>query len=113
MKLVRFGPKNQERPGILEDNGTIRDLTAVVDDFAGSAISCDIIEKLRMLDLKSLPEAEKGVRLGSPLAKIGNFICVGLNYTNHARTTSMHVRHTFSLSRKPRRKARWCVILSG
>lgn len=91
MKLVRFGPKDQERPGILEDNGTIRDLTGVVDDFAGAAISCDIIEKLKMLDLKNLPEAEKGVRLGSPLAKIGNFICVGLNYTNHAKESNLPI----------------------
>ena len=91
MKLVRFGAIGQERPGILEDNGTIRDLSGVVEDFAGSAISCDVIEKLKTLDLKSLPEADRDARLGSPLARIGNFICVGLNYTNHAKESNLPI----------------------
>ncbi|WP_417418813.1 fumarylacetoacetate hydrolase family protein [Hoeflea sp.] len=91
MKLVRFGAEGQERPGILQDNGTIRDLSGVVEDFAGSAISCDVIEKLKTIDLDSLPEADKGVRLGSPLASIGNFICVGLNYTNHAKESNLPI----------------------
>ena len=91
MKLVRFGTKSQERPGILQNNGTIRDLSGVVEDFAGSAISCDVIEKLKAIDLNTLPEAEKGSRLGSPLASIGNFICVGLNYTNHAKESNLPI----------------------
>ncbi|WP_417436081.1 fumarylacetoacetate hydrolase family protein [Hoeflea sp.] len=91
MKLVRFGAEGQERPGILQDNGTIRDLSGVVEDFADSAISCDVIEKLKTIDLDSLPEADKGVRLGSPLASIGNFICVGLNYTNHAKESNLPI----------------------
>ena len=91
MKLVRFGAEGQERPGILQDNGTIRDLSGVVEDFAGSAISCDVIEKLKTIDLDGLPEADKGVRLGSPLASIGNFICVGLNYTNHAKESNLPI----------------------
>jgi len=91
MKLVRFGAKGRERPGILEDDGTIRDLSGVTEDFAGSAISCDVIEKLKTIDLKSLPEAQKDVRLGSPLARIGNFMCVGLNYTNHAKESNLPI----------------------
>lgn len=91
MKLVRFGAKGQERPGILEDDGTIRDLSGVTEDFAGAAISCDVIEKLKTIDVKSLPEAEKNVRLGSPLARIGNFMCVGLNYTNHAKESNLPI----------------------
>ncbi len=91
MKLVRFGAKGEERPGILEDDGTIRDLSGVTEDFAGSAISCDVIEKLKTIDLKSLPEAQKDVRLGSPLARIGNFMCVGLNYTNHAKESNLPI----------------------
>jgi 2,4-diketo-3-deoxy-L-fuconate hydrolase len=91
MKLVRFGARGEERPGLLQDNGTVRDLSGVVDDFSGAAISCDIIEKLKAIDPESLPEADKDVRLGSPLARIGNFICVGLNYINHAKESNLPI----------------------
>lgn len=91
MKLVRFGAAGQERPGLLQDNGTVRDLSGVVEDFSGTAISCDIIEKLKAIDPESLPVADKDVRLGSPLARIGNFICVGLNYTNHAKESNLPI----------------------
>lgn len=91
MKLVRFGARAEERPGILQDNGTVSDLSGVVDDFSSAAISCDIIEKLKAIDPESLPEADKDVRLGSPLARIGNFICVGLNYINHAKESNLPI----------------------
>ncbi|GKX35006.1 MAG: 2-hydroxyhepta-2,4-diene-1,7-dioate isomerase [Rhizobiaceae bacterium MnEN-MB40S] len=91
MKLVRFGAKGQEKPGVITDDGTVRDLSAVTADFAGASISCDAIEKLKSLDLTALPEVEKGVRQGAPLASIGNFLCVGLNYTNHARESNLPI----------------------
>ncbi|MEO4044107.1 fumarylacetoacetate hydrolase family protein [Hoeflea sp. CAU 1731] len=91
MKLVRFGAKGQEKPGVIKDDGTIRDVSGVVSDFAGVSISCEVIDKLKSLDLNSLPIVDTDVRLGAPLAGVGNFLCVGLNYTNHARESNLPI----------------------
>jgi len=87
MKLVRFGPAGQEKPGVLDKEGRIRDLSAHVADIAGEALSRAAIARLRKIDPKSLPEAPAGVRIGPCVAKVGNFVAVGLNYVDHAAET--------------------------
>ena len=87
MKLVRFGAAGAEKPGLVDSDGVIRDVSAHVSDFDGANLSPAALDKLRKLDLGSLPKAPAGVRLGSPVAKPGNFVAVGLNYVDHATET--------------------------
>jgi len=91
MKLVRFGPKGSERPGMIDAQGTMRDLSAHTADFAGDTIGLDNIAKIKALDPNSLPAVEPGQRMGSCLAKPGHFIAVGLNYVDHAEETGMAI----------------------
>ncbi len=85
MKLLRFGPKGQEKPGLLGGDGVIRDLSSVTDDFQGAAVSLEAIEALRAIDPASLPALDADMRIGCCLADVPNFFCVGLNYAEHAR----------------------------
>ncbi|GHD10098.1 fumarylacetoacetate hydrolase family protein [Tianweitania populi] len=87
MKLVRFGPKGQERPGLVDDNGTIRDASSLVADFSPETVSFELIETLRKADLSKLPEVPGDTRIGSPLSRIGHFLAVGLNFADHAAET--------------------------
>ncbi len=84
MKLVRYGSKGQEKPGIIDGNGKLRDLSGLVDDIAGATLSAQGLEKLKAVDVSKLPEAGPE-RLGPCVGKVGKFICVGLNYADHAR----------------------------
>jgi len=87
MKLVRFGPAGQEKPGVVDKEGRIRDLSAHVADIAGDALSRASIAKLRQIDPRSLPAAPAGARIGPCVAGVGNFVAVGLNYVDHAAET--------------------------
>lgn len=87
MKLLRFGEKGQERPGLLDDNGELRDLSAVVTDIAGQALSPDSLNRLRDIDPASLPRVPGSPRLGACIGQVGKFICIGLNYADHAAET--------------------------
>jgi 2-keto-4-pentenoate hydratase/2-oxohepta-3-ene-1,7-dioic acid hydratase in catechol pathway len=87
MKLVRFGAPGAEKPGIVDAQGAIRDVSAHVRDFDGSALSPASLGQLRQLDLASLPAAPAGVRVGAPVANVRNFIAIGLNYIDHAKET--------------------------
>jgi 2-keto-4-pentenoate hydratase/2-oxohepta-3-ene-1,7-dioic acid hydratase in catechol pathway len=87
MKLVRFGAPGTERPGLVDAQGVVRDLSAHVTDIAGEALAAASLDKLRKLDTKGLPAAPKGVRLGPPVGNVKNFIAVGLNYEDHAKET--------------------------
>lgn len=89
MKLLRFGDMGQERPGMLDGEGRIRDLSSVVDDIAGEVLSKDGLARLRALDLSALPLAGEGVRIGACVGRIGKFVCIGLNYIDHARESGM------------------------
>lgn len=89
MKLLRFGPKGQEKPGILDDAGHVRDLSGKVEDFAGAAVSLDALERIRALDVNALPLVENPGRIGCPLASVPNFYCIGLNYVLHAKESNM------------------------
>jgi 2,4-didehydro-3-deoxy-L-rhamnonate hydrolase len=87
MKLVRFGGPGAERPGLVDAQGVIRDLSAHVTDITGETLSAANLDKLRKLDTKALPAAPQGVRLGPPVGNVKNFIAVGLNYEDHAKET--------------------------
>ncbi|WP_085315697.1 fumarylacetoacetate hydrolase family protein [Derxia lacustris] len=89
MKLLRYGPPGDERPGLLDSEGVMRDLSAVVGDIAGSALSPASLARLAALDTRHLPVLPAGVRLGPPVAGVGKFIGIGLNYSEHAREAGM------------------------
>ena len=91
MKLLRYGPHGQEKPGLLDSEGRIRSLEAHVDDIAGGALSPAALERLSSLDVASLPLVEGTPRLGPCVAGIGKFICVGLNYSDHAAETGAEI----------------------
>ncbi|MDH4983726.1 fumarylacetoacetate hydrolase family protein [Hyphomicrobium sp. D-2] len=91
MKLVRFGQPGSEKPGLIDSQGKIRDLSAHVDDFAGANLSPATLDKLRAIDPASLPEVPAGTRLGAPVAGTRNFIAIGLNYVDHAKETGQEI----------------------
>ena len=91
MKLLRYGPKGQEKPGLLDAQGKIRDLSKVVGDIDGAALSDESVAKLRALDPATLPVVEGNPRLGPCVAKIGKFVCIGLNYADHAAESNLPV----------------------
>ena len=91
MKLVRFGAAGAEKPGLVDAQGVIRDLSAHVKDITGDTLSAASLDKLRKLDTKALPVAPQGVRLGSPVGQVHNFIAVGLNYVDHAKETGAEI----------------------
>jgi 2-keto-4-pentenoate hydratase/2-oxohepta-3-ene-1,7-dioic acid hydratase in catechol pathway len=87
MKLVRFGAKGAEKPGALAADGSLRDLSGAVPDYAGEGISLAAVARLKALDLTAFPIVPAGTRLGPVLASTGHFIAVGLNYADHAAET--------------------------
>ena len=91
MKLLRYGPKGQEKPGLLDAQGKIRDLSGVVGDIDGATLGDASLAKLRALDPASLPVVEGNPRLGPAVGKIGKFICIGLNYADHAAESNLPV----------------------
>jgi 2-keto-4-pentenoate hydratase/2-oxohepta-3-ene-1,7-dioic acid hydratase in catechol pathway len=91
MKLLRYGPKGHEKPGMLDAEGRIRDLSAHTADFAGAAVSNAALAKLRAIDPASLPLVEGQPRIGSCLASVPNFFCIGLNYTEHAHESNLPI----------------------
>ncbi len=91
MKLLRFGPKGAERPGLLDGAGIIRDLSGVVGDIGGGTLSDEGIERLRGLNPVLLPEVPAGTRIGPCVSGVGKFICIGLNYSDHAAETGSKV----------------------
>ena len=91
MKLLRYGAPGDEHPGILDADGNIRDLSLEVGDIAGSALLPESLDRLRGLDLASLPLVEGTPRLGPCVGQVGKFICIGLNYSDHAAESNMPV----------------------
>ncbi len=88
MKLLRYGPKGQEKPGLLDAGGRIRDLSGHVADIAGDALSADSLARFAALDPASLPLVEGEPRLGACVGQVGKFICIGLNFSDHAAETN-------------------------
>jgi len=91
MKLLRYGISGKEKPGMLDDTGVLRDLSGLVGDIAGETLLPENIERLRNTDPVSLPEVEGNPRLGPCVGKVGKFICIGLNYSDHAKETGMSI----------------------
>ena len=91
MKLVRWGNAGREKPGMLDGQGVLRDLSHVVDDIAGDALTSAGIAKLRALDSEALPKVAGDPRLGAPVGRVGKIICVGLNYADHAAESGQPV----------------------
>ena len=91
MKLLRFGPPGEEKPGVVDTRGDVRDLSGVIPDLSGDALHPDSIDRLRALDLSSLRRIEEDIRIGPCVAGVGKFICIGLNYSDHAAESGMAV----------------------
>lgn len=91
MKLVRFGAIGAEKPGLVDADGKIRDLSAHVADISGDTLGAESLARLRAIDPASLPLAPEGVRLGAPVARPWSFIAIGLNYVDHAKETGQDI----------------------
>ena len=89
MKLLRFGNSGEEKPGMIDENGKIRDLSDVIDDINGNTISPESLDKLRSLDVSSLPQVTGNPRIGPCVNKVGKFLCIGLNFSDHAAETGL------------------------
>jgi 2-keto-4-pentenoate hydratase/2-oxohepta-3-ene-1,7-dioic acid hydratase in catechol pathway len=91
MKLLRYGEPGQERPALLDSNGGIRDLSDLIGDLCGTALSPESIAHLQSLDPNTLPLVEGTPRIGPCVGQIGKFICIGLNYADHAAETGADI----------------------
>lgn len=91
MKLVRFGANKQEKPGALDSDGRIRDLSGVVSDIDGATLEPRSLDRLRAVDLSRLPIVSGSPRIGPCVASVGKFLCIGLNYSDHAAESGMAV----------------------
>ncbi len=91
MKFVRFGAAGHEKPGVVDADGAIRDLSDHIADFSGENLDPKRLAALSKLDLKSLPLTPAGVRLGPPVAGTRNFVAIGLNYADHAKETGQEL----------------------
>jgi 2-keto-4-pentenoate hydratase/2-oxohepta-3-ene-1,7-dioic acid hydratase in catechol pathway len=89
MKLLRYGPQGTEKPGMMAADGTIRDLSGHIDDLAGAELSDAALDQLRAIDVNSLPVVGGSARLGPCVGNIGKFVCIGLNYADHAAESGM------------------------
>ena len=90
MKLLRYGNKGEERPGLLDGAGRIRSLDGRIAEIDG-ALLANGLDALRAIDPESLPIVEAGVRLAEPVARVGKFLCIGLNYSDHAAEAGMPI----------------------
>jgi 2-keto-4-pentenoate hydratase/2-oxohepta-3-ene-1,7-dioic acid hydratase in catechol pathway len=91
MRLLRYGPQGQEKPGLLDRNGKIRDLSGVIPDIAGEVLSDAGLERLRGLSPSSLPLVEGNPRIGPCVGQVGKLVCIGLNYSDHAAESGLSV----------------------
>lgn len=91
MKLLRYGPQGQEKPGILDPTGKVRDLSGVVSDIDGDSLQADNLARIKELDINTLPLVEDELRYGACVNNSSKFICVGLNYADHAAESNMPI----------------------
>ena len=91
MKLLRVGQIGKEKPATLDKSGKIRDLSQHVSDFNSSTLNFETLEKLKKINLESLPEVPSSTRIGSCIAKPGKFLAIGLNYSDHAAETNAEI----------------------
>ena len=91
MKLLRYGPKGQEKPGLVDSEGRIRDLSSVVDDIGGAMLSDEGLARIRAAAPSTLPVVNGALRLGPCVGRVGKFVCIGLNYSDHAAEAGLKV----------------------
>ncbi len=91
MKLMRVGAKGAEKPAILDANGVIRDLSSLVLDIARETLGANVLQKIAAADLGALPEIDPATRIGPCVGNVGKFICIGLNYADHAAEAGLEV----------------------
>jgi len=91
MKLLRYGPPGEEKPGLLDSTGAIRDLSGVVPDISKDTLLPHSLDRLRQIDPATLPRVSGAPRLGPCVGHVGKFICIGLNYSDHAAESNMPV----------------------
>ncbi|MCJ8309733.1 MAG: fumarylacetoacetate hydrolase family protein [Rhizobiaceae bacterium] len=91
MKLVRYGKAGQEKPGLIDEDGNIRDLSRKIGDVSGEFLSDKTLKMLRELDVKRLKKVEGRPRLGPCVGNIGKYMCIGLNYSDHAAETGADI----------------------
>ena len=91
MKLLRYGDRGQEKPGMLDGDGAIRDLSGQIDDLAGDVLTPAGLDKLRAIDPASLPKVDGSPRIGPCVGQVGKFVCIGLNYADHAAESGLDV----------------------
>lgn len=91
MKLVRYGEKGAEKPGMLDGAGRIHDLSAIINDVDGETITPASLKKLAAINVDELPLVEDGVRLGPCTGNVGKIVCVGLNYSDHAKEANLPI----------------------
>jgi len=91
MKLLRYGKLGSEKPGIIDSAGKIRDLSSVLADIDAGTLSDEGLNNIRKIDLQKLPEANDNDRIGCPVANVGKLICIGLNYSDHAKESNMPI----------------------
>jgi 2-keto-4-pentenoate hydratase/2-oxohepta-3-ene-1,7-dioic acid hydratase in catechol pathway len=91
MKIVRFGNAGHEKPGFIDSSGTLRDLSAVLDDWTGAHLAPGELERIARLTHDRYPAVDSGTRLGMPLARVGKFIAIGLNYKDHAEEAKLPI----------------------
>jgi 2-keto-4-pentenoate hydratase/2-oxohepta-3-ene-1,7-dioic acid hydratase in catechol pathway len=102
MKLVRFGPRGREKPGIVDADGNIRDASEIVEDITPATIAAGAIAKLKKTKPDSLAKVRKGVRLGAPVGNVRHFIGIGLNYADHAAETGAQIpKEPFVFNKAP------------
>jgi 2-keto-4-pentenoate hydratase/2-oxohepta-3-ene-1,7-dioic acid hydratase in catechol pathway len=101
MKFLRYGPMGQEKPGVLDSKGRIRDLSGLIDDITPETIAAGRLEAIRSsVNIRSLPVVRKKPRIGSCIARTGNFIAIGLNYADH-RDRCRHPQRAHHLQQGP------------
>ena len=87
MKLLRYGPKGAEKPGLLDANNQIRDLSSIIPDLTGDTVDPGTMARLSALDTDTLPPVEGTPRIGPCIGSVGKLVCIGLNYSDHAKET--------------------------
>jgi len=107
MKLLRYGPRGQEKPGILDQDGAIRALPADLGDIAGELLSPAGLAKIAALDVTTLPKVHGAPRIGPCVTRTGKFICIGLNYSDHAAESNM------ALPAEPVVFGKWTSAIQG
>ncbi|MES3152285.1 fumarylacetoacetate hydrolase family protein [Sphingomonas faeni] len=107
MKLLRYGPRGQEKPGILDQDGAIRALPADLGDLAGDLLSPEGLAKIAALDVSTLPRVDGAPRIGPCVTRTGKFICIGLNYSDHAAESNM------ALPTEPVVFGKWTSAIQG